>query len=273
VIERCEREELVSEPASGAVQSVVNALRVLEAVAAAQPVGVSELARTVGLPKTSVQRAARTLHHAGWIHPLGTEPTRWALTTHMLGLSLHAYGEYELRDLAHPLMQHIRDQTGETVHLIVMDRDHDEGVVVHRVDSDQSIRAFVKVGSRSPLHATASGKAMLSRMPSAEVDRIVAAGLAAYTRHTITEPAELRAELDRFRELGYAVNEGGWRHEVASVSSPILRADDSPLGAVTISIPFSRFDAQRVPDFGALVAAAARGLGAAVPADPRVAGD
>jgi IclR family transcriptional regulator, acetate operon repressor len=257
---------------SGAVQSVVNALRVLEAVAATQPVGVSELARTVGLPKTSVQRAARTLHHAGWIQPLGTEPTRWALTTRMLGLSLDAYGEYGLRDLAHPLMQHIRDQTGETVHLIVLDGEHDEGVVVHRVDSDQSIRAFVKVGSRSPLHATASGKAMLSRMPAAEVDRILDAGLAAYTRHTLTDPAALRAELAEFRESGYAVNEGGWRNEVASVSSPILRADGTPLGAVTISIPFSRFDGGRVPDFGALVVAAARGLGAAIPADPRVTG-
>jgi IclR family acetate operon transcriptional repressor len=254
------------------VQSVVNALRVLEAVAAAQPVGVSELARTVGLPKTSVQRAARTLHHAGWIQPLGTEPTRWALTTHMLDLSLHAYGEYQLRDLAHPAMQHIRDHTGETVHLIVMDHEHDDGVVVHRVDSDQSVRAFVKVGSRSPLHATASGKAMLSRMTEREVERILGAGLPAYTRHTTTDPEALRRELRVFREQGYAVNEGGWRHEVASVSSPIMRADGLPLGAVTISIPFSRFDAARVPDFGALVTAAARGLGAAAPSDPRVAG-
>lgn len=262
----------MSEPASGAVQSVVNALRVLEAVAVAQPVGVSELARTVGLPKTSVQRAAHTLHHAGWLQPLGTEPTRWALTTHMLGVSLHAYGEYELRDLAHPLMQHIRDQTGETVHLIVMDREHDEGLVIHRVDSEQSIRTFVKVGSRSPLHATASGKAMLSRMTEAEVDRIIAAGLPAYTRHTTIDPEALREELRRFRDLGYAVNQSGWRHDVASVSSPILRADNSPLGAVTISIPSSRFDAGRVPDFGAMVTAAARGLGAAVPADRRAAG-
>lgn len=263
----------VSEPASGAVQSVLNALRVLDAIAADQPVGVSELARTVGLPKSSVQRAARTLQHAGWVHPLDTEPTRWALTSHMLGLTLNAYGEYSLRDLAQPAMLHVRDHTGETVHLIVLDRDRDEGVVVHRVDSTQSIRTFVRVGSRSPLHATASGLAMLSRMPETEVDRILDRALPAYTRRTTTDPGVLRERLRRFREQGYALNEGEWRPEVASVSSPILRSDGFPLGAMTISIPFSRFSEERVPDHGALVVAASRGLGSAIPSDLRITHD
>lgn len=255
----------MSDPASGAVQSVVNALRVLEAIATTQPVGVSDLARAVALPKSSVQRAARTLHHAGWVRPIGTEQTRWALTSHMLTLSLTAYGEYSLRELAQPAMLHVRDQTGETVHLVVLDREHDQAIVVHRVDSTQAVRAFVQVGSRSPLHATASGLAILSGMSDSDVERVLTRALPAYTRHTTTDPAALRARIAEVRNRGFAVNQGEWRPEVASVSSPILRADGTALGAITISIPFSRFRDDRVPDYGALVVAASRGLGAAVP--------
>jgi IclR family acetate operon transcriptional repressor len=252
---------------SGAVQSVVNALRVLEAIASTQPVGVSDLARAVALPKSSVQRAARTLHHAGWVRPIGTEQTRWALTSHMLALSLTAYGEYSLRELAQPAMLHVRDQTGETVHLVVLDREHDEGIVLHRVDSTQAVRAFVQVGSRSPLHATASGLAMLSGMPEPDVERVLRRALPAYTRHTTIDPGALRDRIVEVRQRGFAVNQGEWRPEVASISSPIVRSDGTALAAITISIPFSRFSVDQVPDYGALVVAASRGLGAAVPAE------
>jgi IclR family acetate operon transcriptional repressor len=185
----------------------------------------------------------------------------------MLASSLTAYGEYSLRELAQPAMLHVRDQTGETVHLVVLDSEHDECVVVHRVDSTQAVRAFVQVGSHSPLHATASGLAILSAMPDADVDRVLSRALPAYTRHTTTDPAALRARIAEVRERGFAVNQGEWRPEVASVSSPIVRTDGTALGSITISIPFSRFSADQVPDFGALVVAASRGLGAAVPAE------
>lgn len=254
----------MAEQPSGAVQSVVNALHILEAVSELQPVGVSELSRSVALPKSSVQRAARTLHAAGWIRPLPGESTRWELTAHMLGVSLQAFGEYSLRDLADPAMREVRDRTGETVHLVVLDSDLDEGLVLHRVDSSQAVRAFVQIGSRSPLHATASGLAMLSRMDDATVDRVLSAPLETYTENTVVDAGELKARLADFRSQGYAVNAGMWRPEVASISSPIVRPDGLPLGAVTISIPFSRFSDDVIAVYGSLVSEATRGLGAAV---------
>lgn len=74
------------------MQSVLNALRVLEEVAARQPVGVADLARALDLPKSSAQRALRTLDTAGWIRPAGGEVTRWVLTTKALQVGRRATG-------------------------------------------------------------------------------------------------------------------------------------------------------------------------------------
>lgn len=260
----------MTETGGGSIQSVLNALRILEAIGINQPLGVSQLSRNVELPKSSVQRAVRTLHHAGWIRPVGGEQTRWELTSHLLGVSLRAFGEYSLRELAEPTMNRLRDATGETVHLIVLDPDRDEGIVLHRVDSSQAVRAFVEIGSRSPLHATASGLAMMSQMNEDEVTRILDRPLTTFTGNTVTDPESLREKLAEFRSQGYAVNVGEWRPEVASVSSPILRADGTPSGALTISIPYSRFSQDLAVEYGALVNKATVGLDGALAPAPSV---
>jgi IclR family acetate operon transcriptional repressor len=84
------------------MQNVLNTLRVLEEVAARQPAGVAELARATGIPKSSVQRALRTLRTTGWIRPAGGGITRWAVTTKALYVGRHAAGGLSLRDVAGP---------------------------------------------------------------------------------------------------------------------------------------------------------------------------
>jgi IclR family acetate operon transcriptional repressor len=104
------------------VRSVMTALRVLDEVAAREPIGVGELARLLELPKSSVQRTLRTLPTAGWIHPAGAESTRWGLTTHILRTGQRATGGLGLRDVAVPVMEELRSATQETVHLVVPSR-------------------------------------------------------------------------------------------------------------------------------------------------------
>src|SRR5258708_28391758 len=101
------------------MQNVLNTLRVLEEVAARQPVGVAELARATGIPKSSVQRALRTLQTAGWIRPAGGSVTRWAVTTKALHVGRHAAGELSLRDVAVPVMENLRRRIDQTVHLAI----------------------------------------------------------------------------------------------------------------------------------------------------------
>jgi IclR family transcriptional regulator, acetate operon repressor len=248
----------MSEQPTGAIQSVLNALRILESIGEQQPVGVSQLSRHVGLPKSSVQRALRTLDRAGWIRPVEGDQTRWELTSRLLAISLKAFGEYSLRDYAEPAMDELRQRTGETIHLVSLDGD--SGIVIHRLDSSQSVRAFVEIGSRSPLHATGSGQAILAFLPLPRVQEIVSGNLEKYTSSTITDAEAILKRLDIVRERGYSLNVGEWRAEVASISAPILSVDGNAIAAMTISIPMNRYSEDIVAQYGGWVRELTAGL-------------
>lgn len=245
-----------------AMQSVIGALRVLEAVAERQPVGVSELARALDVPKSSVQRSLQTLHSAGWIRPAATEVTRWALTSRALHVGQSGAGEFGLRDCAIPVMESLRRETGETIHLMIAEgRDV---VLIERLPSPNPVRIVIPLGGRAPLHASSNGKAILaSRAPDA-VAAFLAGGLPMYTETTIVDAPALLAELADIRRRGYAVNRGEWRGDIAAVAAPILGHDDEPVASLSISSPVTRLPPDVWPRYGGLVSDAARQISTAL---------
>lgn len=240
----------------GGIQSALSTLRVLEVVAARQPVGVSELARVTEMPKSSVQRCLVTLHHAGWLRIVDPDRARWGLTAKPLSIGLRAAGEGGLREAALPIMRELAREINETVHLAV--RDANSLVIVARRDCTQSLRTYVELGTVAPLHGTASGLSIMAKLGDAEVEAVIDAGLVGYTDSTIVDADALRAEVAATRERGYAVNTASWwRPHVAAVGSAILDPAGRPIAAFALSIPTLRFEPERVPRLGALAVEAA----------------
>lgn len=245
-------------PAAGANRSVLIALRALEQLAKG-PVGVSELSRALGVPKTTAHRSLVTLAHAGWVRPTEGDRVRWMLTGRSLSVGLAGSVEGNLREIARLEMQRLRDATGETVHLLVPDVP--DIVVVARVDGTHSLRTFLPLGTHAPLHATASGRALLSAMSDAEVAQVLDAGLETFTGHTLASREEVLAELERVRTRGYALNSAEWRDDIAAIGSVIVSRTGTPVAALSISMPLSRYDEADLPALGGLVSTAARHVG------------
>jgi IclR family acetate operon transcriptional repressor len=132
------------------------------------------------------------------------------LTARALIVGRRAMGEVGIREAASVPMIRLRDLTHETINLSLLDGE-ERLVLVERVDSDQAIRTYAKLGGSSPLHATASGRAVLAALPDELVERLIAAGLPRFTPNTFTAPEALRADVQRTRREGYAVNVGGNR--------------------------------------------------------------
>jgi IclR family acetate operon transcriptional repressor len=147
----------------------------------------------------------------------------------------------------------LRDALNETIHLSVPDGLHGM-VVVDRVDCAQAVRTFHAIGDTSPLHATAVGRAVLAHLPGRDVEEVITAGLERFSDTTPADADELRAELDRVRADGYAVNRNQFRPGVCALAAPVLDEDGTPLAAVAVSMPESRYDADRLPRWGRLVA-------------------
>ncbi|MEV6742226.1 IclR family transcriptional regulator [Streptomyces sp. NPDC051104] len=242
------------------MQNVLNALRVLEEVATRQPIGVGELSRVLGMPKSSVQRALRTLYEAGWIRPAGGEITRWALTTKALDVGRHASGDLGLRNAAVPVMEELRRRTDETIHLTVPEGNR--MVLIERLETSKPVRTSMSLGHSLPFHASANGKAVLANSPAEVVDRLLAEGLSRYTDTTITDPDRLLAELDRIRAQGYATNRGEWRSDVGSVAAAVMGEAGEPIASLSVNVPMSRLTDEAEPFFGAVVSEAAKTLSA-----------
>lgn len=237
-----------------ATSSVLSAIRVLEAVGRQQPVGLSGLARAVGLPKSTVQRTLLTLAEAGWAQVDAT--SRWRLTYRAFAVGNQAREGTPLREVALPVLHELQLATGETVHLAAPDgRDL---VLIERLDTAHRLRAFLPLGHRIPMHASATGQAYLAACPDAAVEEYLAGPLEPSTRWTVTGPGALRARLVQVRARGWSVNPQGLSEGIAAVGAAVRGPDGRPAGALSVSGPTVRMTEDVFDDHGAAAADAAR---------------
>lgn len=245
------------------MRSVLNAVSVLEAVAEHQPVGVSELARHVHLPKTTVQRCLETLESAGWIRHSLDPAVRWSITARIWAVARSTTEYAGLREAALPVMHRLRDEIDETVHLTVLDGL--DAILIERVDSRQMVRTHTALGTITPLHAPAAGKAILAYLPDVHVTATIEAGLERFTDSTLCDPDKLREDLLRIRERGYAVNASEWRPDIQGIGVGVLGVDHRPVGSISISMPTFRFLDENLPRHAALLLDGAREISKNLP--------
>jgi IclR family acetate operon transcriptional repressor len=232
------------------------ALKVMEEVAAHQPIGVSDLARLLGLSKTTVHRALLTLAEGGWIESSGDRRALWSLSVRALTVGGRAVDSHRgLRGIAVPVMEDLRRSTEETIHLLVRDRTH--VVLIERLDGIKAVRVFNPVGGRASIFRTSAGKAMLARLSREELAPLLEV-LRGRAELGAAKPDAFLAELDIVRSRGFALNLGSNQPDVHAVASAILDIDAKPVAAVTVSAPPERLSEEVCERIGPLVVDAAR---------------
>ena len=206
-----------------------------------RPLGVSELARRTNLNKATVFHLLSTLQAR---HLVAQDPET---SCYQLSWGLYALGASMTR--THSVPQAVRGKleglaqtTGETVLVGILD----EGTVLYldRAESPSGLAMVANIGRRAPLHAVATGKVLLAHSPVSDVEELLASNLPRFTPTTITNPDELRRQLEAVREQGFA---RCWQeHEagVSSVSVPVRDYTGSVVAALTIAGPATRLTAR-----------------------------
>ncbi|MFF0445317.1 IclR family transcriptional regulator [Streptomyces sp. NPDC004609] len=202
-------------PAPAGSQAVTRALGILHCFRDnGRGLSASDIARRTALSVSTAHRLARTLVSAGFLEQ-DPRTSRYSLgpaVTELGQLSYHQRGLH----LTAPELADLAERTGATADLALRDGIHALILV------GGSVRHDTGLGLRRPLHSTALGKILLAWPRDGEDAVGALPGLVAFTDRTIVEPEELRAELVRVREQGYAVNDGESALGVRTVAVPVF---------------------------------------------------
>lgn len=219
-----------------AVSAVSRALEVLEAFRSAEELSLAEISERVGLNKSRVFRLLYTLVEHGYVE------RNWDGTRYVLGLKLlerAACVRMDLRELTLPYMRMIHERFNETVNLGILE---DEQVIyISTLESSRPIRMAESMGSRSPVHSTALGKAIIANLADDDLKTLVSRiSLLKVTERTITDSKKFDDELRKVRRRGYAVDNRENDAEGCCIGAPILDRRGHALAAISISGPADR---------------------------------
>jgi DNA-binding IclR family transcriptional regulator len=229
-----------------AVRSVDRAAALLLALGDCQgEAGVTELARRLGLHKSTASRLLATLQKRGLVEQ-DEETGKYRLGLVVIRLAERAERTLDLRGISMPELERLARLTHETTGLGILDAD--ALLTVAQADGPNLIAVGDWTGRSTPLHCVASGKVLLAAVAEREVLRIVRRGLVSYTERTITELEPLLEELARIRRRGYATALGEYEMGLNAVAAPVHDARGNVVAAVDIWGPAFRLTPRRIPE-------------------------
>lgn len=239
------------------LSSVRKALRILESFSPDQPeLGVTEISSILKSHKSSVFRILTTLTSEGFVekNPL---TNKYRLGLKLVDLGNRILNRYDLRDHAGPFMEELAKGTDEIVHLSILDGN--EIVYLGKKGEGQPLTVATKIGGRSPAHACAMGKVLLSGLSSEQLASVFARRpLTKLTPRTITTMPRLVKELERVRRRGYAVDDEESFPGIRCVAAPLFDSSGTVVAAISATVPKQRMGQKRMKEIRKRVISTAR---------------
>ncbi|WIV66999.1 IclR family transcriptional regulator [Natrialbaceae archaeon AArc-T1-2] len=223
------------------INAVETAFDIVEHLKEVDGAGVTELATELDLAKSTVHNHLATLYSKGYVVRDGDT---YRVALRFLDLGNYAREEDPLYQVGQEKVDELAAETGEKVWILA--EEHGRAVHLYDASGKRSVRTYARTGQLNYLHQLAAGKAILAYLPDERVMEIIDRyGLPARTDDTITDPDELRADLERIRERGFAQNREESIPGLHAVGVPITDEDGVAIGSLSLSAPAKRLRGER----------------------------
>lgn len=241
------------------IQSVDRALKILDVLANRdEPIGLTELARKMGLDSSTVYRLLYTLRVHGYAQQ-DSGDKRYRLGPKAIELGQKALDRFSLRRQAGAFVRELAAKTGESALLATLVGG--KPICVENEDGAGLFRMSPQVGSEAFPHCTATGKAIAANLPERELQQLLAkTGVWQFTDKTITDLGALRIHLRKVREEGYAVNDEEIYAGLRGLAAPVFDHRGLVVGSIGISGPVSRMTPEKLEESKQVVMNLAREL-------------
>lgn len=225
------------------VASLAKGLRVMELLAKNGELSASRLADHLDTSRAASHRFLTTLRDLGYVEK--TEEGRFRLTFKIVELGMRKLDGFEIRHTAHPFMQELALAFGETVNL----GHWDNGSIVHldKINSTEILRLDVGMGALAPAYCTGLGKAILAFLPEQVRDAYIASvDMIAMSPKTINTPEKLKAEIEKIRRRGYAIDDEELTLGLRCVAAPVFDYTGTASYALSVSGPSLRMTPEKL---------------------------
>jgi IclR family acetate operon transcriptional repressor len=220
------------QPSTARVASAQRSLAILDVLAEEPSLGTNEIARRLRMSASTTSRQLATLVEAGLVEHVPATG-RYRLGIRLVALATSVLSRLDVRTIAHPHLEELAAQLGETATLSVPG--DPDAITVDVVRSPRYIQEASQLGRPSIAHATAAGKVMLA------FDGVRPRALPAYTPRTITDPRKLEAEVERVRRRGWADAFEEREPGLNAIAAPVWASDGALAGIIALQGPIPRF--------------------------------
>lgn len=210
--------------------------------------GVSEIAKLMGIHKSVVHKILVTLESEDWVHK-SSHTDKYSLGLTLLKLFPLVPNRFNIRSIARSIMEELVAEVEETATLTILSPDCKEGICIEKVECTHNVRLTTEIGSRIPLHAGATGRILASFMGPEKIEELLVSDLAQYTEKTITDPKRLLEDISVIRKQGYDITFSQVDHGLVAISAPIFNSSDKLAAGLSISGPQYRFQPQEKVEY------------------------
>jgi DNA-binding IclR family transcriptional regulator len=236
------------------VQSVDRAVAILEILARDGEAGVTEVARELGVHKSTASRLLAALDRRELVAQ-DTSRGKFRLGVGLLRLAGAAGRGLDLVQESRPVCRALTQEVGETVNLAILSgRD---ALYLDQVAGPAALSPHNWAGQRIPLHATSDGKVLLAYLPETELAECLAPPLARFTSRTVTAAADFGRLLAEVRRQGYATAVEELEAGLTAVAAPVRNAEGTVVASISASGPSFRIPPDRIPALAGAVRRAA----------------
>jgi IclR family KDG regulon transcriptional repressor len=254
---RPQRKEINRNPRrdSARLSSVTTAIHLLKTFTSeTDELGISELAKRLGVAKSTVHRLASALLDEGLLQQ-NAESGRYALGMGLFTLGSLVRARLDVTAESRSILNDLRARTQENVRLAVLDRT--SVVFLHDLESPQTLRLRSGTGQRRPAFCTAEGLCLLAGLRTADLARFMLAPREPRTEKTVTDEEALRAAIRRVKRVGYAVEDEDCDDGTRCIAAPIHNGDGRIVAAVGVAGPRVRIRKSQFSKLAPVVVAAA----------------
>lgn len=224
------------------VHSLELGLRILESFDrdAVDEMSLSEMARRIGVSRSSAFRLVHTLQRLGYLER-EDETKNYRLGARVMSLGYSFLASKDIAELARPELQRLRARTHCSTHLGILDGA--EVIYIARFAAHKPVSAMIAVGARVPAHATTMGRIILAHKPAAYVkEHFGGRALAKFSDQTPLTLEALVTALEGDRRRGYAVSHSNFEPGISSIAAPLFDVKGDVIGAINVSTPENAID-------------------------------